>query len=319
MPTVDDPHCVFHSDGSFARYDGHLDSWASGPDAPCVGLNIRGLNVAFPALGLALSIGGLACTWYLLLRERKTTYNYTLMAVFACFGLGALVDVIAAADDFQFGGHPNVSHFPKIFYFVACMILFWSEGVRLDFIFIVLQKPRHYTQKIIYSAVIFASILLIIGIAVFAIGVVKGRDSAPVPYTLFYLVWLLSVGFGDVTISIVILRLSRRKSAILNKYDKLTNDQVAAFARRFRIISIFHIFFILGMGILFGISSGGTVGYSYSYFTTPTLPLQAVSLLCSMLVLQKMETMSRRKTANSGAPVKSNGSTQAGSKLSSQR
>ncbi|KAI8999851.1 hypothetical protein BC832DRAFT_203424 [Gaertneriomyces semiglobifer] len=315
MPTVDDPHCVFHLDGSFARYDGYLDAWASGPDAPCIGLNIRGLNVAFPTLGLALSIGGLACTWYFLLRERKTTYNYTLMAVFGCFGLGSLADVIAAADDFQFGGHPNVSHLPKILYYIACMVLFWAEGVRLNFIFIVLQRPRHYTQKIVYSALIFASILLIIGVAVFAIGVVKGRDSAPVPYTMFYLVWLLSVGIADAAISITILRLSHRQSAILHKYDKLTTEQVAAFARRFRIISIFHIIFILGMGILFGIASGGTVGYSYSYFTTPTLPLQAVSLLCSMLVLQKMETMSHRKTATSSG-VKSNGSTQTGSKQS---
>lgn len=221
----------------------------------------------------------------------------------SCIALtGLVIDLAGAATFYQMGGYPNVTHLPKLFYYLSGTGVILVEGVRFDFVLILFAKPRSWTRRILVGYVIIASILFTIALAVFFVGARNGHESVGITYVLPYMIWYIVIGLTDVALSVMILHLSYNQTRIIRSYDTLTVAQVQQFTRQCMIICGGHVIVVLAIFVLFNLSSGVEgLGYTCGVLATIAIPFQNIMLVFSIYALQKIEALKNRRPTVAGS------------------
>ncbi|KAI8994299.1 hypothetical protein BC832DRAFT_569692 [Gaertneriomyces semiglobifer] len=311
---VDDPYCRYNIiDGKeVITYTGYLSKLDYAEDA-CNGLNLRGLNVTFALIALLVDLVAL----YMgikLFRVRRTTYTTMLVATPGLMLVQLIIEVYSVSTFYQFGGKPEFSHLPKFLTFVCAAGILIVQGFRVDFIIIGKALPRRWKTYFVWTCVVTGVICGILFITFAAIGLSQGRDAMPVTYAVPFSLWLLFVAVLDTALSIEILRITANQAQMLTRYRDLTASNVAAFARKNKMAAIFQLLAILFFLTTFLATRLVSAGYTWGYLTLIGPPLQSLSLVWAIKVMQKARRAAMNRPSTNSL---SSGSTDAtkGSKV----
>ncbi|KNC99614.1 uncharacterized protein SPPG_05001 [Spizellomyces punctatus DAOM BR117] len=316
MP-IDDPNCQFYTDSngtSVISYTGLLSKWDK-PESPCTGINLLSVNLFFCVLAICIQLGTATFVYLILLRHRKTKHNILIFMAPAALIPGSILDTISASTYFQFFGYPDGTQLPKIFFFTACTLLACVEGIRLDFLIMIIGQgkvKKEWGKWFMWFTMGVGTILGVLTIALF-ISSAKG-ESASASWSWPYTLWFMYVGALDISISIAILHLAYRQTALLAAFanGKLNIAQVGALAGRFKRLAFLQLVMILCTALLFNVR----VGYSFGLFATVGVSSQMSTVVYSVHLLQKIQHL---KNANmkgeedSSSARKSHGTDRTGS------
>ncbi|TPX65921.1 hypothetical protein SpCBS45565_g04811 [Spizellomyces sp. 'palustris'] len=291
MP-VDDPNCQFRTDingTSFISYAGLLSKWDS-PESPCTGINLLSVNLFFCLLSICIDLGTAAFVYLILLRHRKTKHNILIFMAPVSLLPGSILDTVSASTHFQFFGYPDATQLPKIFFFTGCTLLAWVEGIRLDFLILIIGQgkvKKEWGKWFMSFTMGVGTTLGVLTIALF-ISAAKGK-SASASWSWPYTLWFMYVGAMDISISIAILHLAYRQTALLAAFanGKLNVNQVRSLAGRFKRVAALQLVMILGTALLFNVR----VGYSFGLFATVGVSSQMSIVVYSVHLLQKIQQL----------------------------
>ncbi|KNC99835.1 uncharacterized protein SPPG_05209 [Spizellomyces punctatus DAOM BR117] len=285
---VDDPGCVYGPNTTDATYAGPLGAYHSASSA-CHGLNLRSINVIFALVSICANLTCLYFAYRILLSRRKTRYNIFMTLCPIAGAMGSTVDLFAASTYFHCGGMPDLTQLTKICFYIGTFFMIWVQEFRFDFILIVMGKNRAIARRAVWVNVGIWCALGVFTIAMW----IQGRWNQPklISYAIPYAFWLFYVTFLDSTLSMVLLHISLRQTALLRSYDLLTIAQVKSFSTRFRRAALLHLTIIVIATALFMLAGSTEVGYSIGMITTPTIPAQLAVTIYSIHTLQKMERL----------------------------
>ncbi|KAJ3187537.1 hypothetical protein HDU85_006832 [Gaertneriomyces sp. JEL0708] len=284
---VDDPYCRYNIvDGKeVITYTGHL-SKLDFPEDACNGLNLRGLNLTFAMIAMAVNVVAL----YMgvkLFRVRRTLYTTMLVLVPGLMMVDLIIEVYSVSTFYQFGGTPEFSHLPKFLTFLCATGILAVQGFRIDFIIIGKALPRRWKSYFRWISGSLFAVCGILFVSLLAVGLAKGRDAMPFTYAAPYTIWFLYIAVLDTVLSIEILRITANQAQMLTRYRDLTVSNVAAFARKNKMAAIFQLLAILFFLSTFMATRVVSAGYTWGYLTLIGPPLQSLSLVWAIKVMQK--------------------------------
>ncbi|KAI9005407.1 hypothetical protein BC832DRAFT_487395 [Gaertneriomyces semiglobifer] len=281
--TVDDPHCSwipYNSTHYVVQYSGSLARFDT-PYKACSGVNLQALNFVFSTLAMAISAACLIFAIHALFRRRRTQYNILMTVTPFVMFLATIGDQIGNATYYQFWGKANAGHAAKFILFLMPTILVYMEGVRIDFVLVVLNRSRKITKKIQIVNLILGLILFIALIAMFAV---------------------------DCSVSVLLIHLCYKQTVVLQRQEGVSAHEAQTFSRNCIIASALTIISDFFLAISYNFAS--STGKSFGRLSTLGAPLQNASLLYSVYLLQRLnENRTRGPSGGDASSREKNGST----------
>ncbi|KAI9005397.1 hypothetical protein BC832DRAFT_557330, partial [Gaertneriomyces semiglobifer] len=311
----DDPFCVYHYNetGSLESitYTGWLSPWED-PADPCLGTNNRGLTLLCLGFGMAIGAAALLGTYVVLIRKRPWSRNgvYMLTATIASI-LAVALDFVSAAHFGQFGGHPSLTHLPKVPYYTTVALCLHMQSFRAHFLATGHGWNPKTAERAIYAMSIVTLAAWACGAASLFDGLVNGKEHAFVWYTIPWVAYLAFVAVVDTGLSIAIVHLCAKQIGILASYDSMTVMHVTSLRKQNIVAAVLQLSGDVILASMFLISKRGYMGYTFGYIMVTGVPLQMLFLVYSIYVVQKSLTLNVNALA-SNATTKTIGAVRQG-------
>ncbi|KAJ3184765.1 hypothetical protein HDU85_001443 [Gaertneriomyces sp. JEL0708] len=291
----DDPFCVYHYNeiGNLESitYTGWLSPWED-PADPCLGTNNRGLTLL--CLGVGITIGAAASlgTYVVLIRKRPWSRNgvYMLTAAMSSM-LAVALDFVSAAHFGQFGGHPSLTHLPKLLYYTAVALCLHMQSFRAHFLAIGHSWNAKTAERAIYAMSIVTLAAWVCGAASLFDGLINGKENAFVWYTIPWVAYLAFVAAVDTGLSIAIVHLCTKQIGILASFDSMTVMQVSSLSKQNIVAAVLQLCGDVIFAAMFLVSKREYMGYTFGYIMVTGIPLQMLFLVYSIYVVQKALTL----------------------------
>ncbi|KAI8819027.1 uncharacterized protein EV422DRAFT_569302 [Fimicolochytrium jonesii] len=290
---VDDPACIYGPATNDTTFAGALGSYHTAVRA-CNGVNYRAFSLSAAFANLLI---GLVTTFYCyrFLPHRRTPYNIGTLLMPGLAVCGGVIEVVNAFTWSQFWGHPDVGHVAKIFYFAASLTAALVQSYRIDVILLVTGKPRVWAKVAVVLHTILGAICGAVSVVMWFIGA-HGKKPL-ISYSYPYAFYLTYVACLDTVLSLLLLRLFYKHTALVRSYDKLTLADVKLYSQRFQFAAIGQLFVLIISAALYLLSSGtNTMGYSFGTLSSLSVPAAMAIMVFSIFTLQGME---RRRTGGS--------------------